>query len=136
MRSFAAVVLVVVGLSVASCGGIDSPSTNQDTPFTGTIAVGGADTQAFSASKSGELIIKITSLTPTVQNAVVGLTWAQAGSDSTCKSNFGGVVQQTVLQVGLATNFGQIVKGSYCLILRDVGAFTVPETYNMTVSHP
>ena len=63
MRSgfFTAIKLVILSLAVAGCGGIVDPSSNQVETFTGQIAVGGRSVQGFSASKTGEISVKICS---------------------------------------------------------------------------
>jgi len=132
MRVPAAVVLAVAGLITLSCGGINDPSKNTVDPFTGTLEVGGLAEHRFSASKTGEISVKITALAPT-SNAVVGLVWVQATNDGTCTQNR---YQQTFAQLNVPAIAGPIVAGKYCIILYDALGFTAPQTYTLTVSHP
>lgn len=135
MRLSAAVALAVAGLITISCGGIVDPSKNTVDPFSGTIPVGGNNGHPFSASKTGEISVKVTALSP-VQNTFIGLIWAQAGSDGGC-TTIGGIYQQNnFAQLNIPAISGQIVQGKYCLVVYDVGAFTAPENYTVTVSHP
>lgn len=133
MRVPAAVVLAVAGLITLSCGGINDPSKNTVDPFTGTLAVGGQAEHRFSASKTGEISVKITALAPT-SNTFVGLIWAQATNDGTCTNAF--LQQNNFAQLNIPAISGPVVSGRYCIIVYDVGAFTVPQTYTLTISHP
>ena len=137
MRLSAAVALIVTGLAVASCGGIVDPSKNTVDTFNGTLAVGGSMTHGFSASKTGEISVKITSLAP-VQNTLVGLLWSQALSDGSCSTQqIGAVYQQNAFaQVNIPGISGSILQGKYCLMVYDSGGVTQTETYTVTVSHP
>jgi hypothetical protein len=137
MRSFAAVVLVVAGLSVASCGGIVDPSKNTVDTFNDTLAIGGSKAYPFSASKTGEISVKITALAPT-SNTLVGLLWSQALSDGSCSTtSIGSVYQQNnFAQLNIPGISGSILQGKYCLMVYDSGGFTQAMTYTVTVSHP
>jgi hypothetical protein len=137
MRSFAAAAVAVAGLIAASCGGIIDPSKNQVETFNGTLTIGGRFAHPFSASKTGEISVKITALAP-ISNTYVGLIWSQALSDGSCSADtIGGVYQQNAFsQVGLPAISGQIVQGKYCLIVYDSITLTQAETYTVTVSHP
>jgi hypothetical protein len=131
MRVPAATMLAVACLTIAGCGGITDPSKNTVEPFSGTIAVGGTSFHLFS-SQRGEISVKMTALAPT-SNATVGLTWTQATSDGSCA----GLLQQGFSQqLNVPVIAGVIVAGRYCIVLQDVGTFTVPQTYTVAVSHP
>ena len=133
-RFAAAFSLALAGALTIACGGIVSPSQNTVETFSGTIPPGGA--HPFSASKTGEIQVKLTALAP-VSSTFVGLVWAQAGSDGGCtSSNFGGVIFQTVAQLNVQAISTQILSGRYCLIVSEYIALTAPETYTVTVSHP
>jgi len=137
MRLSAAAALAVVGLITVSCGGIIDPSKNAVDTFSDSLSVNrSAVAHAFSASKSGEISVKITALAP-LSNTFIGVTWAQAGSDGGCTTSIGGVFQQNpVGQLNIPAISGPIQQGRYCLIMQDVIGFTTPETYTVTVSHP
>jgi hypothetical protein len=134
-RASAAAAIAVAALTTISCGGIVDPSKNTVEPFTGTLAVGGRDVHAFSASKTGEISVKVTALSP-VSNTFIGLLWAQAASDGNCGGNIGVLQQNNFAQLNIPAISGSILSGKYCLFVYDVGAFSVPETYTVTVSHP
>jgi hypothetical protein len=135
---FSAAVMLAATVFVAGCGGIVDPSQNQTETFTGTIAVGGQGTaHGFSASKTGEISVKVTQLTPSSSNTYVGVIWTGRASDGTCTGQLGRTFgQNNFAQVGLPAISTQILAGGYCLILYDVGSFSTTETYTVTVSHP
>jgi hypothetical protein len=135
MRVPAAILLVVAGIVTASCGGITDPSKNTVEPFSGTLAVGGNAAHQFTASKTGEISVKITALAPT-SNTFVGIIWAQAASDGNCTQSLGILQQNNFAQLNVPAISGAIISGRYCIIVYDVGAFTAPQTYTISVSHP
>jgi hypothetical protein len=136
MRARFAAAVAVASLITMSCGGIVDPSQNQVQTFSGTIAPGGGGqaAHAFTAANGGELTVKITALSPITQT-YIGVAWTQAASDGSCNG-----------AVLFSTNFAQlnvpaisganIVSGKYCIVVYDIGVFTVPETYTVSVSHP
>jgi hypothetical protein len=132
-RSAAAVALAVAGAITIACGGIVTPSQNTVETFSGTLPPGGS--HPFSASKTGEIQVKLTALSP-VSSTSVGLIWAQAAGDGTCSGSVGGVIFQTVAQLNLQAISTQIISGRYCLIVYDYLGFTATENYTVTVSHP
>jgi len=132
MRVPAAALLAVAGLVAASCGGITDPSKNQVETFPGTLPVGGLTQHPFTASKTGEISVKITALAPS-SNALLGLSWVQATNDGTCTQN---TYQQTFAQLNFPAIAGPIVSGRYCIIVYDAIGFTAPQTYTISVSHP
>jgi hypothetical protein len=135
MRFPAAAVLAVAGLIAVSCGGITDPSKNLVEPFSGTLTVGGPPgVHPFSASKSGEIAVKVTALSP-VSNTYVGLIWLQAQSDGNCAGNE--ITLQTALgQLNFTAISNVINSGRYCLVVYDAIGFTASENYTITVSHP
>ena len=132
-RFAAAFALALAGALTIACGGIVSPSQNTVETFSGTIPPGGA--HPFSASKTGEIQVKLTALAP-VSSTFVGLIWAQAGSDGGCKTSIGGILFQTIAQLNVQAISTQIISGRYCMVVYDYIGFTAPETYTVTVSHP
>ena len=130
MRVPFATMLAVACLTLAGCGGITDPSKNTVENFSGTLAVGGSAVHQFSSDK-GEISVKMTALAPT-SSATVGLIWTQAGSDGSC----GGVLQQAFATLNLPAISGVIIEGRYCILIQDIGAFPVPQTYTIAVSHP
>ena len=93
--------------------------------------MGEAKTHPFSASKTGEISVKLTALAPT-SNATVGLLWTQGGSDGSC----GGLLQQAFAQLNVPAISGPIISGRYCIVVQDIGFISVPQTYTISVSHP
>ncbi len=132
-RFAAAFALALAGALTIACGGIVSPSQNTVETFSGTIPPG--DAHPFSASKTGEIQVKLTALAP-VSSTFVGMIWAQAGSDGGCKTSIGGILFQTIAQLNVQAISTQIISGRYCLVVYDYIGFTAPETYTVTVSHP
>jgi hypothetical protein len=71
-------------------------------------------------------------LTPASQ-PVIGLQWVQ-GDGTSCN---GGLLQVNQFATAGATAIsGQIVSGSYCIIVYDSVGLTLPSNYSITVSHP
>jgi hypothetical protein len=136
LRLMTAVTLAAV--FAAGCGGIVDPSQNKTDTFTGTIAPGGQGTpHGFSASKTGEISVKVTQITPSSSNTFVGVIWTGRAGDGSCAGQLGAVFgQNNFAQVNLPAISTQILSGSYCLVLYDVGSFTTTVSYTLTVSHP
>jgi len=137
MRVPAAAVLAVAGLiSISiSCGGITDPSKNTVDTFSGTLTVGGQPgVHPFSSSKTGEIAVKVTALSP-ISNTYVGLIWLQAQSDGNCAGNVI-TLQQALGQLNFTAISNVISSGRYCLVVYDAVGFTANETYTVTVSHP
>lgn len=130
--------LAAAAVAASSCGGIVDPSQNQVETFNGTIPVGGQGLpHGFSASKTGEISVKVTQLTPSSSNTFVGVLWTGRNSNGDCAGSLGGIFgQNNFAQVGLPAISTQILSGGYCLVLYDVGSFATTETYTVTVSHP
>jgi hypothetical protein len=132
-RVSAAFVLGVAGAISISCGGIVDPSKNPVEPFSGTVQPGGFSTHKFSASKTGEIAIKVLTLSP-VSSAFIGVQWVQASSDGNCN---GGLLQDNrFATANLTAVSGQIISGNYCVVMYDPIGYTQPENYSITVSHP
>jgi hypothetical protein len=134
---FPAAILLAAVLA-AGCGGIVDPSQNLVEPFSGTIAPGGQGTaHGFSASKTGEISVKVTQITPSSSNTFVGVLWTGRDGNGTCAGSSRSIFQQNnFAQVGLPAISNQILAGSYCLTLYDVGSFATTVSYTVTVSHP
>ena len=134
---YSAALLIASALSAAACGGIVDPSTNQNESFTGQIAVGGRAVHGFSASKTGEISVKITALSPSSSNTFVGIVWTGRASDGTCNGQLGALFgQNNLAQLNVPAISAQILQGGYCLTLFDVGSFTTTTSYTVLVSHP
>jgi hypothetical protein len=135
---FSAALVLAAAMLAAGCHGIIDPSQNKVDPFTGTIAPGGqGPAHAFSASRTGEIQVKVTALTPSSSNTFVGVLWTGRDSSGTCTGASRSVfAQYSFAQVNVPAISTQILSGSYCLTLYDVGSFTTTVTYTVTVSHP
>jgi hypothetical protein len=131
LRVSAAFLLALAAAITTSCGGIVDPSQNQVQPFTGTVPPGSGSVNHFSAAKTGEIQVKIVTLTPASVPAVL-VTWTGNG-DGSCN---GGTFQQGIGSAGTTAISGQIVSGDYCVIISDYVGQTVTANYSITVSHP
>jgi len=129
LMRFAAVALLLAGLLGIGCGGISSPSKNQQETFSGTLEVGGIVRRTVNVSNGGEFSVKITALSPTA-TAVVGVAWAQGGN---CEFT----LQQNLATLNTPALVGAIFqKGAYCVAIYDVGGLTVAQNFTLVVSHP
>ena len=136
MRLWFAAALSAAALLSVSCGGVVDPSKNVTDTFSGTIPVQGtAPGHFFETSKTGEYSVKVTALAP---NATVffGTILAQAAGQNNCVGNLPILQQNSFGTVNTQVLGGAIVSGQYCVFLFDIGAFTAPQTYTLTVSHP
>jgi len=134
LRRFAgALALAVAGCSMIGCHGITSPSSNTVDPFSGTLAPQGGAGHFFTASKTGEYIVKLTALAPT-SNALIGLALVAGNNDGTCSTSI--FQQNNFSSLNVQALGGQIISGKYCVLVYDVGTITTPQTYTITVSHP
>ncbi|MGH9144528.1 MAG: hypothetical protein ACRD2I_25605 [Vicinamibacterales bacterium] len=130
-RLSAAFLLALAGAISISCGGIVDPSQNTVDTFSGTVAPGGGSVQHFSAAKTGEITVKVLTLTPAAV-PVLYVQWAGNG-DGSCN---GGLFQAGLGTANTTVISGQIVSGAYCVILSDYIGQTVTANYTITVSHP
>jgi hypothetical protein len=132
LRVSAALVLALAGAVSISCGGITDPSQNTVTPISGTIAPSGAKQHWFSAAKSGEIQVKLTTVTP-ASVPYLGVLWVQGNGDQTCTNN---QLQAQLAPANTTAIVGQIVSGNYCIVVYDPGNLTQTATYAGTISHP
>ena len=128
------VLLAAVGAS--SCGSVTAPSNNTTVTFSGTIepkpSVKYIAFHQFTNANSGEVEVKITSLTP-VSNLFVATFLGQPQSDGACAF----VIAPNEFSVLNKTSISQAVnKGPYCTGIYDPGSLTQPLNYPLTVSHP
>ena len=132
LRVSAAFLLALAGAISISCGGIVDPSQNTVDTFSGIVPAGGTGpAHHFSASKTGEIQVKVTSLTPASVPAVL-VNWVGNG-DGSCN---GGLFQQGVGANGTTAISTQVVSGSYCIYLQYYAGAVVATNYTLTVSHP
>ena len=130
-RLTALLTLAFVGLICISCGGIVDPSQNQVEPFSGSVAPGGGSINRFTASKTGEIQVKMLTITPAAVSALL-VQWVGAG-DGSCNGQLwqSGVATQNATVVS-----NQIQSGNYCILVSEYIAQTVTANYSLTVSHP
>lgn len=132
LRTAAVFLLALAGALSISCGGIVDPSQNKTDTFAGTVQPGSARAHVFSSAKTGEIAIKILTLTPASQ-PVIGLQWVQ-GDGTNCN---GGLLQvNQFATAGTTAISGQIISGQYCVIVYDSVGLSLPANYTLTVSHP
>lgn len=127
---FRGVALILAGLAGISCGGVSSPSQNQQETFTGTLQVGGVVRFPVNVSNGGEFSVKITQLSPTA-TAIVGTLWAQGGNCEFALQQNSFTTLNTPALVGAIFQ-----KGAYCVAIFDVGALAVAQNFTLVVSHP
>jgi hypothetical protein len=137
MRAFAAAALATAALVTFGCGGVVDPSKNVTDTFTGTIPVQGTAIPGhfFSTSKSGEFTVKVTSMQPN-PTLFFGTILAQGPNDGNCVGNLPILQQNSFGTVNTPLLTGAIIPGRYCVFLFDIGTFSAPQTYTLTVSHP
>ena len=83
----------------------------------------------------GEYSVKVTALAPSSNN-FFGSILAQGLSDGTCSGQLPILQQNSFGTMNTPVLSGPIIAGRYCVFLFDIGTFTVPQTYTLTVSHP
>jgi len=129
VRRIAAVLLLA---SLPACGGVSSPSNNKTETFPGVVPKGGVGPVVIFNSKSGELTITVTNLTPTVPSSTqFALVYGQSIS-GTCQG-----IDQRFVTVGFPVTEVTYSSGLYCVQLTDYfGLFPADETYTLTVNHP
>jgi hypothetical protein len=132
-RLVAAFLLALAGAITISCGGIVDPSQNQVEPFSGTVQPLGGRSHWFSSSKTGEIQVKLLTLTP-ASIPYIGVQWVQGNNDQTCTSS---LLQVNQFATANSTAIsGQIISGNYCIIVYDSVGLTQSANYSITVSHP
>jgi hypothetical protein len=131
MRFRFAAVLGVAALLTISCGGVTDPSHNTLETWSSTVPVGGSSpVYTFNVSNTGEFTIIVTAMSP-VSNAVLGSIFGQMTS-----SGCAAIQQNNFTVLNAVALSGSIVKGSYCIVVYDVGSLIAPENFTMSISHP
>lgn len=128
------VAAVSFALSLAACGGVDSPSNATAEDFSGTLAPAGQASRTFSVSKTGEMQVTLQSLTP---RPVVGFVAIALGTPigTDCSPALNYIVSQAA--VGQQYSMGQIQKGSYCILIADSNAILTTSTaFSIHFLHP
>ena len=99
--------------------------------FTGTVAVGGADSHSFTIAATGNVDVTLTAATPP-DSVVMGLSIGTPGSR--CVPVAGGSTQTAA---GSSVQLSGIASpGTMCVDVHDVGGHSAPVNYTVTVTHP
>jgi hypothetical protein len=120
--------------TTAACGGVDSPSSQTPTDFSGILVPGDRQFTTFSVSKTGEMQLTLQTLNP---RPVLGFVEVAVGQPlgSGCGEIFGYIVGQAA--IGQTYAFPQITKGTYCLLIADANlALTQPAAFTVRLLHP
>ena len=125
---------MALAASLASCSTVATPSQLVQEDYSDTLTAGGTVFKTFSISRTGEMQVTLQSLSPRL---VVGFVEVGVGqqSGSSCFPLAGYVVGQAA--VGQQYSLGQLVKGSYCLLVADVsGVVTQSTSFSVHFAHP
>lgn len=129
-------IALAVALVAAGCSHVIDPSQNKVETFTGTLKASsgtGQQTPNINVSSTGEVVVTVTSLTPSVPlGTFFGVILGQVVSNqcATFQNN-------QFSTVGTAAIDNQITPGTWCIVIYDPrGIFTVDETFSVKVSHP
>ena len=134
MRSRSAVVALALAAVVAGgCKGINTPSSNQNEQFSGTLQPKATNAHPFSVSKTGEFTAKLTAWGPNT-NLFVSLWWTIGNSDGSCTGS--ALQANNFATLNTQALGGAIVAGKYCILIIDGGPLTAAQTYTISVSHP
>jgi hypothetical protein len=128
-------VAFVIAVSLAACGGVTDPSQNTQESKSGTITPGNGSFVSipFSVSKTGELTITVTTMTPTIPTS----TYFEVGFGTNVSNSCQPIQLNQFSTVGVAAISGYpVTPGSYCAFLIDEGLFTTTENFTMVISHP
>ena len=135
MRNVVRVLAVIsFALSLAACGGVDSPSSATAEDFSGTLAPLGTANRTFSVSKTGEMQVTLQSLTPRPVVGFVGIAiGTPVGTDCAPALNY--IISQAA--IGQQYSMGQVQKGTYCILVADSNAIlTTSSTFTVHFLHP
>jgi hypothetical protein len=127
---------LVALLTATACHNTTTPAATTPTvsrttdTFTGTVAVGGADTHSFTVAATGNVDVTLTSATPSV---VMGVSVGTPGTDR-CIAVAGGSTQTAA---GSSVQLSGIASpGTMCVDVHDAGGQPAPVSYTVTVTHP
>jgi hypothetical protein len=125
-------------LSVSACHSDTTPAATTPTPsrttdtFTGTVAVGGADSHSFTIATAGNVDVTLTAATPPA-TVVMGISIGTPGTDR-CVAVAGGSTQTAA---GSSVQLSGVASpGTMCVDVHDAGGQSAPVTYTVTVTHP
>ena len=125
------VLLVATGCHNDTTPAATTPTAARTTEtFTGTVAVGGADSHTFTITAAGDVDVTLTAATPSV---VMGLDVGMPGT-GTCVAVAGGSTQASA---GSSVQLSGVASpGTMCVDVHDAGGQSAPVTYTVTVTHP
>ena len=134
-----ATLVAALAVGASACGGGDSPSTLTaptativTESFTGTVAVSGNDSHAFTVALSGGQVNATLTAAGPPSTIYMGLGIGSY-TGSTCTLLASGSV---VTPAGTTSQLsGTLNAGSYCVMVFDTGNQTTPVTYAVTVNH-
>ena len=142
--AFASVIATALAIAISACGGSsDNSTTTQPTVITapqtalfeGTLAVGGFSFYSFNVESTGNTDVMLASVTTstapgTSANVVLGMAiGSPLGTDCVITTS---VVAAAALQSPLVSN---LVAGTYCVRVYDVGNMTVPVNFAIRIVH-
>lgn len=128
--------LVLAIVLASACGNdpVATPTTPTPDPitetFAGTITPNGAATHTFSSSAAGSVSATLVSVGPD-STIVLGFslgTWNGTACTTVIAND---TATQSAVIIGAVSQAGQL-----CMRIYDVGRFTEPVTYEVTVVHP
>lgn len=127
--------LGLVAALTAGCSGISSPSNNQNDTFSGIVTPETGSTTApithtFSVSRTGEMSVRVTSITPN-NASLIGLALGNLVNGGCSVYNINNLT-------GLNRDvfISSVFRGSYCLQVFNGGGVAAPQNYQLTVNHP
>jgi hypothetical protein len=137
--------LLTLTTLAAACGGTSQPTA--PTPvlatenFTGTVAVGGADSKRFTVSyadSASDASITVTSLTKvsdgTAVTTTIGVAFGTIAFDQSCAASANYTASAANLNQEYVAQ-GAFGPGPYCVRIYDAGTLTEPVNYAVTVKH-
>jgi len=134
VKFFPPVAALVLAVSLSACSSVSTPSSETTESYSDTLPPLGQVSRNFSVAKNGEMQMTLQSLTP---RPVVGFIALAVGTPVSggCSPILGYVVSQAA--VGQQYAFGQINKGSYCLLVADPnGVLTTSAAFTVQFIHP
>jgi len=134
VKFFPPVAALVLAVSLSACSSVSTPSSETTESYSDTLPPLGQVSRNFSVEKTGEMQMTLQSLTP---RPVVGFIALAVGTPVSggCSPILGYVVSQAA--VGQQYAFGQINKGSYCLLVADPnGVLTTSAAFTVQFIHP
>jgi hypothetical protein len=134
VKIYPALAALMLTGSLAACSSVNSPSDEITEDFSDVLPPAGQVSKPFSVAKNGEMEMTLQSLAP---RPVVGFIALAVGvpAPGGCSPLIGFVVSQAA--IGQQYAFGQINKGSYCILVADAnGVLTTSASFTVRYTHP